>query len=418
MKPRKIVIIGSGIAGLSAGKSARTQDSFAEITIISRDTHPPYYRLRLCEMIGTDTAYENFYINPISWYKKNKFTLLLSTKVLSINCETKKITTDKGDIDFDSLIIASGSTPAMPPFAGKDLPGIHTLWNFEDITAINEGLKKSQSAVVIGGGLLGLETAYRISQMGITTTLIEGMSRLLPKQLDEEGSVVFTKKVGNLGIHVITGQSVTEFKGDGHVQEVVLADATVIKTDIVIVSVGVKPNTSICEDSGILLDRYIPVTEKMQVKIISHNTSDEIETSDISNFLYAAGDVASFNKEWFGQWPVALLQGQTAGTNAAGGNALYHMENSPYILNTMGTRVVVSGDVIDSMETDTYVIKETIEETYSYIKLVFKNGFLTGGVLIGDYSSKFVKLQSLIKGKAPKDTVSITDFISDRIFPS
>jgi len=426
MKPRNIVIIGSGIAGLSAAKAARKQDSLAKITILSQESDPPFYRLRLCELIGKDTPYESFYIHPLSWYPENGISLLLSHPVLSISDESRIVYTNKEEFPFDSLILASGSTSFMPPFIGKDRPGIHTLWDIRNITPINEELKKCRHAVVIGGGLLGLETAYCIHQLNIPVTLVEGAPRLLPKQLDEEGSAVFTKRVENLGISVITGQSISEFRGDGHVEELVLADGKVLKADIVVVSVGVRPNTGICSGSGIFMDRYIPVNEKMQVKTLlnqsaadSTGTTGSVNTAEttnppalmkISDHLFAAGDVASFQNQWSGQWSVAALQGQIAGTNAAGGNAAYQIENSPYILNTMGTRIVVSGDGILSEGERIEILRNTIPDTDSYLKLVFKDNILTGGILIGDYAPKFAALQSLIKNKTIKSAVLSADF--------
>jgi NAD(P)H-nitrite reductase large subunit len=140
-----------------------------------------------------------------------------------------------------------------------------------------------------------------------------------------------------------------------------------------------------------------------------------------SENIYAAGDVASYNSEWFGQWTVAALQGQIAGANAAGGDEHYRMDNSPYLLSTMGTRMVVSGKVSDAPETGHSQVRELNEgaamefvqhtdaDTYSYIKLAFKNKILTGGILIGDYFSKYSSLQMMLKNKATKETVLVSD---------
>ena len=421
--PQKIVIIGSGIAGLSAAKAAREQDPLAEITILSQESDPPFYRLRLCELIGKQTPYENLYIHPSAWYTERKITLLLSHRVLSIDDAAKFVITDNGKFSFDSLIISSGSVSFMPPFIGKDLPGIHTLWDIRDLPAINSALQECRHAVVIGGGLLGLETAYCISRMAIPTAMVEGMPRLLPKQLDEEGSALIKKKAESYGISVTTGQSVKEFRGDGRVEEVVLADGQVLEADFVAVLVGVRPNTGICTGSRIFVDRYIPVDDKMHVTILSGNSpadgvslnpADSRISSKISDSIYAAGDVSSFENKWFGQWSVATLQGQIAGTNAAGGDALYSMENSPYVLNTMETRVVVSGEGIISEGEDIEILADTVQDTCSYMKLVFRKGILVGGILIGNYSSRFVNLQSLIKSQATKESILLSDFFPRR----
>lgn len=409
---KKIIIIGSGIAGLSAAKSARSTNSTAEITILTKDFHPPYYRLRLCELIGKEFSPDSFYIHPLAWFAENNIKLLLSHQVVSINPELKVIETDKGNFEFDTLVVASGSTPIMPPFAGKELAGVHSIWEIDDITKINNNLKVCKTACVIGGGLLGLETAYMINKMGISTTLIEGMPWLLPKQLDRDGADVFKSKVNSLGIDVITGKNVKYFKGNdnGCVCETVFDDERIVKSDIVIVSVGVRPNTSICADKGILLDRFIPVNEKMQTNF---------------DYIYAAGDVSSYDKKWFGQWIVANQQGQVAGVNSAGSHKNYEVQSSPYTLITMGSKIFVAGDVetpdeISSMSGKSEIVREsgdikTIQkteiDTFSYVKLVFKNQILTGGILIGDAAKHSSKLQSLIKGFSSLESVSVSEFL-------
>jgi nitrite reductase (NADH) large subunit len=180
-------------------------------------------------------------------------------------------------------VLAAGSTPAMPPFKGKELSGIYTIWTCEDIAAINRSLSDAKKAVVIGGGLLGLEAAHKISETGISVSLIESMPRLLPKQLDEEGSEIFAGKVRSLGISVLCGKYVSGFGGNssGHVTQVQMADGTSLEADIVIVAVGVAPNTAVFRDG--LFAGYMLVGEpakafnKLQQLI---NTNADIGTID------------------------------------------------------------------------------------------------------------------------------------------
>lgn len=409
-----ILIIGGGIAGLSAAKAARKQDSTAAITILSQEDYLPYYRLRICEMIGKDIPADDYYVNPLKWYDDNSIVIKLSCKVLTVNQSNKIVISSGGEFSYDNLIIASGSTPIIPPIPGNELHGIHSIWTIDNIKAINIDLKKSRSAVVVGGGLLGLEAAYCINKLGIKTTLIEGLPRLLPKQLDEDGSIVFETKVKSLGIDVVTGLSVKKFTGNETVQNVVLTDDRIINADIVVISIGVKPNTNVCIDSNILVDRFISVNEKMQVGISDANVASPASVAsdakvvndfqDVQN-IYAAGDVVSCNRQWFGQWNVAMLQGQVAGTNAAGGDLTFKIDNSPYVLTTMDTKVIVSGDVDVSVGEKSEVLQDMKIDTCTFSKLVFKSGILTGGILIGEASSGFVKLQSLIKSSAKIENV-------------
>lgn len=394
---RQILIVGAGSAGLSAAKAARAQDPDADIIMFGLENRLPYYRLRLCEYIGKDENFDELEISSDEWFKNNRIRVETSSKVTAIDVKTKKISANDKEYSYDSLILATGSTPAMPPFKGKELSGIHSIWTCKDISEINKHLQYAKNVVVIGGGLLGLEAAYKISELGIDVSLIEGMPRLLPKQLDEEGSEIFRNKVQSLGISVYCGKSVTGFEGDnsGHVVKVHMADDTELKADVVIVSVGVAPNTAVIQNSGINMNRFINVNEKMETNIED---------------IYAAGDVASVNGKWFGQWSVAGKQGQVAGTNAAGGNAVYKITEVPYILSAMGTRVVCSGDIGANLQDNaemTYITdQKTDKERFSYSKLVFRNGSFVGYILVGEPAKAFNKLQQLINTDAGADTIN------------
>ncbi|NLM76017.1 MAG: NAD(P)/FAD-dependent oxidoreductase [Clostridiaceae bacterium] len=382
---KQILIVGNGAAGISAAKAARAQDPESEITLFGKDSRLPYYRLRLCDYIGRSVDYDALKISNEEWFEKNRIRVETSSEVTAIDPTARKIIANGKGYSYDSLVLATGSTPIMPPFKGRELSGIHTIWTLEDIVEINKRLQDAKKAVVIGGGLLGLEAAYKISSMGIEVSLIEGMPRLLPKQLDEEGSEIFRDKVQSLGISVFCGKSVTGFEGDntGHVRQVLMADDTRLEADIVIVAVGVAPDISLFQNTGISMNRFIIVNEKMETSVKD---------------IYAAGDVASINGRWFGQWSVASGQGKIAGINAAGGNAVYNITDTPYILSTMGTRVVCSGNtgVIEKDNSDYETIQKVDKERYSYSKLVFQNGLFVGYMLVGEPAKAFNKLQPLI----------------------
>ncbi|NLM74337.1 MAG: NAD(P)/FAD-dependent oxidoreductase [Clostridiaceae bacterium] len=395
-RSRKILIVGNGAAGFSAAKAARSQDPDAGIIVFGKENRLPYYRLRLCEHIGKSVNYDELKISNEEWFEKNRIRVELSSEVTAIDASSKKIIANGKEYSYDSLVLTTGSTPIMPPFKGKELTGVHTIWTIEDIEKINKDLLNAKKAVVIGGGLLGLEAAHKISEMGIKVALIEGMPRLLPKQLDEEGSEVFRDKVQSLGISVYCGNSVAGFEGEnGHVTKVKMADDTVLEADVVIVSVGVAPNVAVFQNSGIEMNRFITVNEKMETRIKD---------------IYAAGDVASVNGRWFGQWSVANKQGQVAGTNAAGGNDVYKITEVPYILSTMGTRVVCSGDTgvtqQDNLEV-TYEIAQKIDkEQFIYSKLVFHKGLFVGYILVGEHAKAFNKLQPLINTDVSIETIN------------
>ena len=161
---KQILIIGGGTAALSAAKAARAQDSDVGITMISAESRLPYYRLRLCDYIGKSIDYNKIQINNEDWFETNRIRVELSKKVTAVDADAKKVTAEGEDYSYDSLIVATGSTPIMPPFKGKELSGVHSIWTCEDIEALNKSLADTEKAVVIGGGLLGLESAHKISE--------------------------------------------------------------------------------------------------------------------------------------------------------------------------------------------------------------------------------------------------------------
>jgi nitrite reductase (NADH) large subunit len=384
---RRILIVGNGAAGISAAKAARVQDPDAEIIIFGKDGRLPYYRLRLCDYIGRSINYEELKINNEEWFEKNRIRIEKSSEVAALDVKAGKISINAGEYSYDRLVLATGSTPIMPPFSGMELTGIHTIWTIDNIIEINKSLLDAKKAAVIGGGLLGLEAAYKISEMGISVSLIESMPRLLPRQLDQEGSEVFGDKVRSLGISVCCGKSVTGFDGDGsgRVRQVHMADDAVIEADAVVVAVGVAPGIAEFRNSGISIDRFINVNEKMETNIEG---------------IYAAGDAACVSGRWLGQWSVALKQGQVAGTNATGGNAVYETTDVPYILATMGTRVVCSGETgavrPDGAETVYETHQKIDKERFSYSRLVYRDGLFVGYMLVGEPAKAFNKLQPLL----------------------
>ncbi len=201
----------------------------------------------------------------------------------------------------------------------------------------------------------------------------------------------------SLGISVLCGKSVEGFEGDikGHVKSVRMTDSTRLEADIVIVAVGVAPNTDLCRNCGIIMDRFVEVNEKMETNIKD---------------IYAAGDVASVNGKWFGQWAVAGKQGQVAGTNAAGGNAIYKAADVPYVLATMGTRVVCSGDTgiarSGNSVADYKTERKIDKKAFSYSKLIFRNGLFVGFMLVGEPAKAFNKLQAMLMTEVSAEAVN------------
>lgn len=392
----KIVIIGNGIAGLSAADAARKQNSQASVTIISNESHLTYYRIRLCELINNNLEDDSLRMHPMNWYKEKKLDVVLNKNVTMINPVEKYIVLDeKEKIPYTKLIIASGSQSFLPPVPGINKKGIYTLWTIRDVKTMKKQLENLRHAVIVGGGLLGLEAAYHINKSGIQTTIVELLPRLLPNQLDEQGAKIFKNKVNSLGIDVVTGSSIELLTGDEQVEEIKLSNGSTIAASFVLFAAGVRPNLDIVEGTGIKVNKRINVNQFMQTNL------DDI---------YAAGDVAEFEGKWYGLWSTALNQGKVAGTNAAGGRIAYTSEVPPYFLSTMDTKISSLGD-IGMDKSAIYETAEFIDEqNYIYQKLFFKNGTLVGSILIGDTASSN-RINAAIKSRMSKEDALRANFI-------
>ena len=370
-----IVVVGAGVAGVSAAEAARATAPGTPVVLLSNEPVPPYYRLRLIELFEGLTDPAAFQLHPPGWYADAGIDLRLSTTVTGIDPEKRYLRILDGTrLPYSSLVLAMGSTSFLPPVAGSGLPGVHALWNMEDAKTIRDALPGARRAVVVGGGLLGLESAYRMSCTGVAVTILEMVPRLLPNQLDPEGSRLFEAQVRSLGIEVRTGVVVSRIEGADRARSVTLQDGTALDADLVLFAAGVRPNLGILTDSGIAVGRRITVDTALRTN---------------QDSIFAAGDVAEVGDRWLGLWSAAKAQGRIAGINAAGGDERVFVESSPYVLATMETRVASIGETGSNgpgpLAGDAGIESEirTVESERYYRKLVFRDGRLVGAVCVG-----------------------------------
>ncbi len=379
---RKIVIIGAGIAGITAAEAARKQDADASISVISRELYLPYYRLRICEIIDNPAITNSLSLHPAAWYSDRRIDVMLDQhveKIVSDNNEV--ILADGSRLPYDALVLCSGSESFKPTLKGIDRPGVYTIWTITDALRIEVALRQVKNAVVIGGGLLGLEAAYHFKRKGTETTIVEKLPRLLANQLDETGSEIFARKVKGFGVKVITSGDIVSIEGidasdDSPARRIVFADGSTIETELVLVSIGVRANTFLAQSAGLDAGKRIETDDRMQTSAVG---------------IYAAGDAAEPHHFWFGLWSVSREQGRVAGTNAAGGDAVFDRHIPPYLLNTMETKVAVLGEQ-GSLSEPQYEL-DVLMDTNSgnYRKLVYREGIFRGFMLIGD-TRAFAKL--------------------------
>lgn len=366
-----IIIVGNGIAGLSAAEEIRRENEEVHITMITNEKYYTYLRTQISHFLGKDFEISDVYMHPEDWYKENNIEIYFNTEVKKVNKDEKTVSLGNGEnIAYDKLLLANGAHSFVPPVEGKDKEGVFALRGLDDVLEIQKYAKKVEKGIVIGGGLLGLESANSLNKLGMEITVVEFFDRLLPRQLDEEGSTLLKKIVEEEGVNVLLGSQVEKIVGDKKVEGFKIKDGEEKDISFVLFSAGVRSNIAIAKDLGLEVDKAIVVNEYM-------------ETSEKD--IYAAGDVCQFNNKFFGIWPIAIEQGKIAGANMINNKKAYKEMTPSNMLNIMGTKVFSIGD-IGAGEGDYKVLKEKREEENLYKKIFFKEAKLVGGILINDIS--------------------------------
>ncbi|UCE95814.1 MAG: FAD-dependent oxidoreductase [Candidatus Bathyarchaeota archaeon] len=340
--PRKIVIIGAHAAGVDASSAARKTDRTAEITLITKEKYTGYSRCGLPFVIGGHISkFKDLIVFPPSFYRMMKLQLKTETTATNINPTDKIVdTTDKAGntetIHYDSLILTTGAYSFIPPINGRDKQGVYSLRTIEDGQQIDQAIRNgARSAVVIGAGLIGLETAVALKERGLNTTVVEMLPYVLPVMLDKEMANIVHEMLEQKGLKIIIGKGVDEILGTERATAVSVAGEQ-IPADIVVVATGVRANTGIATKTGIATG---------ETKAIKTNSRMETNISSI----YAAGDCAE-SINIVTQKPhcpqlgtVAVRHGKVAGINAAGGYAQFTGVLGSAVSQLFETQIGVTG---------------------------------------------------------------------------
>lgn len=365
-------IIGGGAAGLNAAKAIRERDKTGSIYMLSNEAYPAYNRPMLTKSLVAGLDAEQIAVQEASWYEENNICLLLGKNVVSIDTEKKEIHTDDGaKFKYTKLIYALGSECFIPPIQGADQPEVIAIRRLSDTQKVTELLPQTKEAVVIGGGVLGLEAAWELKKARCKVTVLELAPRLMGRQLDEGAGEMIKAVSEAQGITIHTGVQIEAIEGDGHVTGVRLGDGRVFPAQLVIVSCGVRANVAVAKAAGIETDRAVVVNSRM-----------ETSAADV----YACGDCAQYQGINYAIWPQAVEEGKTAGANAAGETLEYTGVPAALTFHGMNTALFAIGD--NGSHPD--LVYRTVEfkdmARKQYEKYYFRNNRLCGAILIGDVS--------------------------------
>ena len=384
-------IIGNGVAGTSAAVKIRDLDKTGDIEIFTDEPYPFYSRPLLPEFIAGAVEERNLFVHPPQWYEDKNIVLHLEEGGEAVRPGEREITTKKGKYRYDRLLLAVGSNPFVPPVKGMEgKEGIFTLRSIDDAKAIKEYATKSRKAVLVGGGLLGLEAGNGLRRAGLHVTVVETFPRLLPRQLDSEGAAILQRRMEEMGFEFLLDQTCEEIQGQGKVERILLKSGRTVDADMMLVSAGVRSDLRLANSMGFETERGVIV-------------NDRLETS-IEN-IFAAGDVAQHRGLCYGIWPASQRQGEVAGTNMAGGDEIYDGTVPSNSLKVIGIDLVSSGEIDADGKLECRVASDPERSTYR--KLVFDGNCLVGCVLLGNVKGRWELLRAI---ETRKD---ITEFKED-----
>lgn len=384
----RYVIIGQGVAGVNAARSlAQVRSDQDEIHIYTDEKYLYYPRPRLPAFLAGEITLEELILYPAEWYEKRGIQVHLGETVAAVDPGARQVTLASGrQVAYDRLLLANGSRPNVPPIKGADKKGVFTLRTIANALEIQAFARTIEQAVVIGGGLLGLEAARAVSVLGPKVTVVEFFERLLPRQLDVEGAQVLQRKMERFGLQIVTGAATEEILGDGAVRGIRLKDGREIPGQMVIISAGIRPNTELAAAAGIQVNRGVVVDSAMR-------TSAEN--------IWAAGDVAEFEGRVWGIVTAATEQARVAAANMAapaGETPATYVDIIPSnTLKVVGIDLTSIGLV--NPEGDGYEeIRRKEEEAGRYEKLVLKDGRIVGAIILGNKEKVWPLTELITRG--------------------
>ncbi|HUM82552.1 MAG TPA: FAD-dependent oxidoreductase [Lachnospiraceae bacterium] len=377
---RKYLILGGGAAALEAAKAIRERDKTGGVTIISNEKYLPYNRPMLTKAMLSDFSDGQLAIEKQDWYDSSRVSIVLDTEVTAIDTFKKTVSCGGMELMYDKLIYALGAKCFIPPLKGADLPHVVSVRCIDDARKIKDMLPNVKKAVVIGGGVLGLEAAWSLKRGKVDVTVVESMPSLLSRQLTEAASDVLEKIVSDSGVHFLTGVTTSEITESG----VILGDGRTLEAQLVIVSTGVRSNIGLAMKAGIAADRSILVNEKMETSVPD---------------VYAAGDCAAFAGVNYALFSQAVEEGKVAGANAAGDSLTYETVDGALTFNGCGTSLFSIGDNGKNPDKVYRTVELKDMKRNLYEKYTFENNRLAGVILIGD-TSKLADLTQKVKDHA------------------
>ncbi|WP_336486821.1 NAD(P)/FAD-dependent oxidoreductase [Methylobacterium nigriterrae] len=365
----RLVVVGNGMASLRfLERLTERAPGRYDVTVVGAEPVAAYNRVLLSSLLGGEVDEAACAFRSLDWYAEHGIRLITGAPVTAIDRESAlAIAGETHVLPFDKLILAVGSAPIRLARPGMDLPGVITFRDLADVAAIRKAAVRHARAVVIGGGLLGLEAAVGLARLGIDTTLLHVMDRLMERQLDQAAAGLVKRAMEARGVKVMLGADTAAIEGGARVERLRLADGTVLPADLVVMSVGVRPSVALARGAGLATGRGITVDDRM-------TTSDPR--------IFALGECAEHRGQVYGLVEPAYEQAETLSRHLAGDDAAYLGTALSTSLKVSGLPVFSAGAVDTPEGAEAIVLSDPGAGLYR--KLLVEGGRLIGAVFVGD----------------------------------
>ena len=392
MKKMKLVMVGNGMAGVrTLEELLKVAPDLYEITVFGAEPHPNYNRIMLSPVLAGEQTLDEIVLNSWAWYEQHGITLHAGKKVVEVDRVRRIVRADDGtEAAYDRLLLATGSNPFMLPVPGKDLAGVIAYRDIADTQAMIEAARQYRHAVVIGGGLLGLEAANGLRQRGMQVSVVHVNEWLMERQLDGVAAGLLQQSLEARGLKFLLKAHTRELVGgdDGRVKAVRFTDGTEVPADLVVMAVGVRPNTALAEAMHLHCQRGIVVTDTLQTVTDPR--------------IYAVGECAAHRGIAYGLVAPLFEQAQVAANHLArSGIGRYQGTVTSTKLKVTGIDLFSAGDFMGGDGTEEIVMSDPFDGVYK--KLVLKDGKLVGACLYGDTADGSWYFQLLREGRSVAD---------------
>jgi nitrite reductase (NADH) large subunit len=366
----RLVVVGNGMAGMRTIEHLLERaPGLYDITIFGSEPYGNYNRILLSPVLAGEKTVDDIMLNPEQWYRDNGLVLRKGETVAGIDRKAREVVTLSGErVAYDRLLIATGSKPIVIPVPGHDLPGVLTFRDIGDVNGMVHASQTYRKAVVIGGGLLGLESANGLLKRGMDVAVIHLMDTLMERQLDATAGALLRASLEERGMRFYMPAQTAEIFGGDRVHGVRLADGTEIETDLVVMAVGIKPNTDLAAKAGLHCERGIVVSDTMQT---------------FDGRIYAVGECVQHRRSTYGLVAPLFDQAKVCANHLAmKGFAAYGGSSVSTRLKVTGIELFSAGDFAAAADRDEVVIEDRARGVYK--RIVMKDGTIVGAVLYGD----------------------------------